>query len=228
MTVLKRVLRVFYVTSIVILMGACESIAPTPTVTATATIVPSLTPFIPSITPTVTPSPTNVPTATPDYCNSAQWQDKIQVISQDLFTAFEPGGPIALDRILGEQNPAWANFRQTDHGEVRSAGIIFHETSMGPELGTGINPAVILVTYGVERNWELPVNGDLVTEVDRIRALLHQRETYWILGTIDLSQYPMVANAATYALYYYFNGDLSKLEDWCRTYVRVFNESPLK
>ena len=164
----------------------------------------------------------------PDFCNSALWQDKIQVISQNRFTALEPGGPVDFDRILAEQDSAWADFRQSDHGEIRSAGIIFHETAFGPELGTGINPAVILVTYGVERNWELPANGDLVSEVDYIRAVLHQREIYWILGTVDQSQYLMVPNAATYALYHYFGGDLSKLEDWCHTYVRVFNESPLK
>ncbi len=77
---------------------------------------------------------------------------------------------MAFDRILAEQDPAWADFRQDAHGELRSAGVIFHETAFGPELGTGVNPAVILVTYGVERNWELPANGDLISAVDSIRA----------------------------------------------------------
>jgi hypothetical protein len=80
----------------------------------------------------------------------------------------------------------------------------------------------------MEQNWALPANGDLITEVDSIRAVLYQRENYWILGTVDRSLYPMVANAATYALYHYFGGDLSKLEDWCRTYVQIYAESPLK
>jgi len=152
-------------------------------------------------------------------------------MSQELFTALEPGGPTVFDRILVEQKPAWDEFRQYDHGEIRSAGVIFHETAFGPpspELGEGVNPAILLVTYGVDKNWELPANDDLVSEVDRIRAVLRQRENYWILGTVDRSQYPTVANAATYALYHYFGGDLSKLEDWCLAYVRVFNESPLK
>lgn len=184
----------------------------------------------PSITPSLTPSITPIITFTlpPDFCNSAQWQEKIQVISQDLFTALEPGGPTVYDRILVEQNLAWADFRQVDNSEIRSAGVIFHETSSGPELGTGLSPAVILVTYGIDRNWELPTNGDLVSDVDYIRAVLRQRENYWILGTVDQSQYPMVPNAATYALYHYFDGDLSKLEKWCRTYVQVYDESPLK
>jgi hypothetical protein len=54
-------------------------------------------------------------------------------------------------------------------------------------LARGVNPAVILVTYGMERNWELPVNGDLVSEVDSIRAMLRQYELDWILKTVDQS-----------------------------------------
>ena len=133
-----------------------------------------------------------------------------------------------FDRILKEQNRAWADFRQNVQGEIRSAGVIFHETAFGPELGTGVNPAVILVTYGVEVNWELPANGDLISEVDDIRAVLHQHESDWILGKVDPGQYPPMANAATYALYRYFDADLLKLKDWCHTYVRVYNESPLQ
>ncbi len=57
--------------------------------------------------------------------------------------------------------------------------------------------------------------------------MLHQHELEWILGNVDQSQYP-VANAGTYALYRYFNGDAPKLEDWCHTYVQVYDESPLK
>jgi hypothetical protein len=227
MKISKRVLILSFMLLIAVQLVACGIATPIQTITATTT--PSLTPIIPSITPSSTPTitPTITFTPTPDFCNSTQWQDKIQMISQDIFTSIGRG-PMALDRILVKQNPAWADFRQSDHGEIRSAGVIFHETAFGPELGTGVSPAVLLVTYGVDWNWELPANGDLVTEVDRIRAVLHQRENYWILGAVDRSRYPMVGNAATYALYHYFGGDLSKLEDWCRTYVRVFNESPLK
>lgn len=222
--------------TIAVELAACGVATPTPIITTiTLTTIPSPTPrIIPSSTPSYVPSmtPTIAFTPTPaDICNSALWQDKIQVISQDRFTALEPGGPTEYDRILVEQNPAWADFRQIDSGEIRSAGVIFHEIAFGPpspELGEGVSPAVLLVTYGVDKNWELPPNGDLAAEVDYIRAVLHQRENYWILGTVAQSQYPMVANAATYALYHYFGGDLSKLESWCRAYVRVFNESPIK
>jgi hypothetical protein len=109
-----------------------------------------------------------------------------------------------------------------------SVGVTFHETAFGPELGTGVNPAVLLVTYGVDKNWELPTNGDLRSEVDSIRAVLYQHDLDWIMGNVNQSKYPTIANAATYALYRYFNGDLSKLETWCHTYVQVYGESPLK
>src|SRR5215207_1227186 len=198
MTISERVLILSTLILNAIQLVACGVVTPPPiTATSTSIIVPSLTSVPPSITPTVTPTITCTPT--PDFCNSAQGQEKIQVMSQELFTALEPGGPTVFDRILVEQKPAWDEFRQYDHGEIRSAGVIFHETAFGPpspELGEGVNPAILLVTYGVDKNWELPANDDLVSEVDRIRAVLRQRENYWILGTVDRSQYPTVANAA--------------------------------
>lgn len=232
----KQILVLLIVILFAVQLTACGVTTPAPIIpTTTSTTTPSPTPsIIPSFTPTASfvPSvtPTIVFTPTPDFCNSALLQEKIQIVSQSVFTAIG-GGPTVYDRILVEQNPAWADFRQYNHGEIRSAGVIFHEIAFGPpspELGEGVSPAVLLVTYGVDKNWELPANGDLASEVDYIRAVLRQRERYWILGTIDRSQYPKIANAATYALYHYFGGDLSKLEDWCHTYVHVYGESPLK
>ena len=221
MIMLPRAFMVLALILILTALVACSNVTPAPTVGTTK--VSSLTPI-----PSITPSPIPSITPTLDFCSSAQWQDEIQVLSADLLTVLRPGGPRVFDRILVEQNPAWADFQQFDHDEIRSAGVIFHETAFGPELGTGINPAVILVTYGVEQNWELPANGDLVSEVERIRAALFQHRSDWVHGQVDQSQYSMVANGATYVLYRYLNGDLSKLEDWCHTYVEVYDESSLK
>ena len=116
---------------------------------------------------------------------------------------------------------------QTVHGELSSAGAIFHETSSGPELGTAINPAVILVIYGVEQNWQLPASGDLVSEVEHIRAVLYQHRSDWIHGQVDQSQYP-VANAASYALYVFINYDGEKLQIWYDTYQRLFGRDPFQ
>jgi hypothetical protein len=217
----RQVLIVSLAIPIMILVGACGNITPTPVVTAT--IVPSFTQSAPSITP----SPIPTITSTPDFCNSALWQGDIQVMSEDVFFTLGPG-PVTFDRILREKDPAWANFRQKDQGEMRSAGVIFHEHAIGPEWGMGVSPVVILVAYGMDQKWKLPINGNLVSDVEHIRDMLFQYRSEWVHGQVDRSHYPAMANGATYALYRYFNGDLLKLEDWCHTYVQVYNESPLK
>lgn len=213
-----------------VLSSACGNPGSVPAVPSHG--LPTPTMAIPPLTQAPAISAVSIPsfsqTITPDLCNAALSKDKIQVISNDLLTALGPGGPVAFDRILVEQNPAWAAFRQYDHGEMRTAGVVFHETAFGTEHGTGINPAVILVIYGVERNWGLPATGDLVSEVDRIRAALDGYRLEWVRGQVDQSQYPTVANGGTSILYRYFDGDLTKLEDWCQAYMQVFNESPLE
>jgi hypothetical protein len=197
----------------------------TPTFTATQTPTFTAT-ILPSRTPTETDLPT--PAATRDFCSAAEWQDEIYVVSSFVFVALRPGGPSTFDRILIAQNPAWAGFRQEAYGEIRSAGVIFHETSFGPELGTGVNPAVVLVTYGVALDWELPADGDLVSQVDQIREALIEYEHAWILGQVDRTQFPPIANGATYALYRLFEGEMELLEAWCHTFVQEFSESPLQ
>ena len=159
--------------------------------------------------------------ATPVYA-----EEVINILSTDLFGALHPGGPNTFNQILIDKNPAWADFQQEDHGEMRTAGVIFHETSFGPELGTGVNPAVVLVTYGVQNDWKLPPDGDLVSEVDQIRDSLSQHEFEWFQAKVDRSQYPPIANGATYTLYRYFNGNRKELEKWSIEFSTVFNMSP--
>ena len=186
------------------------------------TVSPTSTPFpLPTLTSNISP--------TPDICDPTQWQgNEIYLLSTNLFGALHPGGPNTFIRILIDKNPAWADFQQEDHGQMRAAGVIFHESSFGPEMGMGANPAVVLVVYGVNNNWALPVNGDLVSAVYQIRDSLYHDEAEWGFGDIDQSQYPPIANGATYALYRYFDGNKNQLETWCRTYLEVYGESPLK
>lgn len=184
---------------------------------------------------TSTDAPLPVPTATStistpfDHCNSAYWQEEgIYVLSTDQFGALRPGGPTTFDRILITQNAAWQDFSQEDHDEVRSAGKIFHERSFGPEMGMGVNPAVVFITYGVESDWNLPQSGDLISRVEQIRDQLYQDESEWAFGEIDQSQYPPIANGATYALFRFFDGNQDLLETWCRTYLELFAEPPFE
>jgi len=231
----------FSISSILILlMSSCSRMAKpvpisSPKVTQTSTILITNTPSV-TVTPTFTSSPPHTLSSTisptPNFCSPGQWQtNEIKVLSNDLFDAIRPGGPNEYDRILIFQNTEWESFQQEIEemdGELWTAGQIFASFAWGYELGTGVNPAVILVTYGVEKDWELPEDGDLVSKVDQIRGQLH---SYWgeiARNEIDMSQYPNVANGATYTLYRYFDGDSKVLENWCRTYFDVFGESPLR
>ena len=155
-------------------------------------------------------------------------EEVINILSTDLFGALHPGGPNTFNQILIDKNPAWTDFTQEDHGEMRTAGVIFHEASLGPELGKGVNPAVVLVTYGVKNDWVLPPDGDLVSAVVQIRDSLSQHELEWFQANVDRSQYPPIANSATYSLYRYFDGDRKELEKWSNEFSTVFNMSPVQ
>ena len=95
-------------------------------------------------------------------------------------------------------------------------------------MGEGVSPAVLLITYGVELDWELPPYGALVAKVVLMRNLLFQDNLEWNRGAVDQSQVPAIKNGASYALFRYFDEDQELLEKWCRTYIDVFGESPLK
>ena len=194
-------------------------------ITDTPTIIPTSTPnLLPTLTSTILP--------TPDICNPSQWKEEgIYILSPRQFDALSPGGPNTFDRILISQNPSWEGFLQEIKemdGELWTAGQIFDSYGWGSRLGKGVNPAVLLITYGVERNWELPTYGALVAKVVQIRTLLNRYESEWFRGEVDQSQYPAINNGASYALYRYYDGNQEKLEMWCRTYVDIFGESPIK
>ena len=155
-------------------------------------------------------------------------EEVINILSTDLFGALHPGGPNTFNQILIDKNPAWADFQQEDHGKIRTAGVILHESSFGPELGMGVNPAVVLVTYGVKYDWQLPPGGDLVSVVKQIRDSLFQYELEWFHDKVDRSQYPPIANGATYSLYRFFNGNRKELEEWSVEFSTVFEISPIQ
>ena len=232
---MTRKLFFFFVS--VLLTSCTVSPAEIPTATSQPTSLPSQTlASVPSATkkpttmPTLTTTSTQVsPSPTPDFCNPTIWQENdIYLLSPELFGALHPGGPNTFNRILIDKNPTWVDFQQEDHGEMRNAGVIFHESSLGPELGMGVNPAVVLVVYGIKNDWALPVNSDLVSAVYQIRDSLFQDELEWFQEKVDLSKYPPIANGATYALYRYYNGNEQKLESWCRTYIDVYGEPSIQ
>ena len=195
---------------------ATPSTAPNP-----ISLPPAWTPLYVTTTPTILPAPD------PDLCSAEHWEENfIYALSPRQFGALSPGGPSTFDQILADQNPAWADFEQLHQGELRSAGKIFHEASLGPDMGQGVNPAVVLVTYGLEYDWELPQDGDIVSKVEYLRDVLYQHEIEWFMGIVGPSEYPGIYNGATYALFRVFDDDAGKLETWCRTYLSVYGELP--
>lgn len=193
----------------------------------------SLTPITPS--PTSTPVPptataTLVQHPTPDMCNRNQWQDGMFILSDLQFDSLQIGraAKVSYNRTLIEKNPAWEGFTQFDEDLQHmweEAGDVF----LGRpyiKIGEGVAPGVLLITYGIEYNWEPPENGDLIARVVYTRDLLWAYFISWWKGNVDKSLYPPIDNAATYALYRYFDGDMDKLELWCSTFIEVFKEIP--
>ncbi|NOR89914.1 MAG: hypothetical protein GQ524_06635 [Anaerolineales bacterium] len=123
-------------------------------------------------------------------------------------------------------NPNWEGYRQKHQDDMWTAGTIIDQYAFYP-YGKGVSPAVIFVTYAVERNWELPAYGAMIAKVEQIRILLNNYETDWILNEVDRTKLPHLKNGASFAIYMYFDGDKKILEKWCRTYLEIFGESPI-
>jgi hypothetical protein len=209
-----------------------------PTLAAlSATPYASLAPITPSPMPssTSTPAPptvtaTLVQQPTLDMCSRSQWRNGIFILSDLQFGSLEIGraAKVSYNRTLIEKNPAWEGFTQYDEDLQHTweeAGDIFLGKKF-IQVGEGVAPGVLLITYGIEYNWEPPENGDLIVRVVYTRDLLWAYFISWWKGNVDKSLYPPIDNAATYALYRYFDGDMDKLEQWCSTFVEVFKEIP--
>ena len=214
---------------IVLLLGACGIVTPLPTVTATR--IPSLTFPSPSITPfpvntaTQTATVTPLPSSTPYSCEFT-WDVPWIILDDDTFRSFGSTTSVEIDEQLIQRNPQWQNFRQTVITDSWTAGVVFAQ-GYGAPGEYGVNPIVLMVTIGMELDWQVPPDGDLYGRVVETGKTLFAYSLEYHDQEDVREAYPQIGNAATYALYRYFNGDLSKLEIWCRTYVRVYNESPL-
>lgn len=235
-------LRRFFWSVFITLLVACGNLMPgsmptsVPTVTATATIVPSITPFTPSITPspnpTITPLPTNPFTTTlepdtPPGCMILNEDEKVYVLSDDVFFAYGPSAE-ELDQVLTANYPEWANYEQNVswYPEPVTVGKIVREASFQERFA--LNPAVTLVTLGESLNWQLPANTDLFLQSLSIGERLHHLWFEWTNPENEQirAQFPEVTNAATYALYVFFGYDLENLRAWCMSYQELFGTAP--
>jgi hypothetical protein len=232
MTVKLVVRQYFWIIYIVVLV-AC-GIRPAE---AVPTAVPSIMVSVPSVTsspiPTTTLLPTNTFTATlepgiPPGCMILNEEAKLYVLSEKEFFAFGPGER-ALDEVLVDHYPDWANFEQSVswYPEPVRVGKIIEAASFREHYN--FNPAVTLVTLGENLDWQIPSDGDLYSRSLVVSEALIRPALEWIKPENEQvrAQHPQISNGATYALYVFFEGDEDQLQTWCNTYRQLFGESSL-
>jgi len=237
MNLLKQAKKLVTLAISTILLVACGIATPAPTVTATT--VPSITPSTPSITPspipTTTSSPTNTLTASPEpdvapNCRITNEGGQLYLLNDQEFRDLRTGEG-KLDRALAAHYPEWANYTQPAPWSTQPVklGEIIVSASLDVELNLQINPAVTLVVLGESLNWQLPANTDLFSKSREISLILKQHDFDWVDDPQNeslRSQYPEVANNATYALYALFNFNLDSLQSWCNSYQQLFGTPP--
>jgi hypothetical protein len=188
---------------------------PTSTIISTKTRRPTIT---------STPFPTSLPTSTGNLastqsCMTNEQDSKLFILHNDVLFYSLVDEEI-LDKALLNNYLEWSSFRQKLdwRDEPVSAGIIIDDASFAETFQ--LNPAVTLVTVGLHLDWELPPDNDLFTISRSTGEKLDDQ-------TKIKTKYPEVGNAATYSIYAFFEYDQAILEDWCKTYVKLFDESPL-
>ncbi len=173
-------------------------------------------------------TPTSLPTFTPTPgCVVPGAAGDLLILHNDIFGNQGPNGP-ELDRHLADAFPQWESFQQKLEwrDEPASAGQVVDDASFAATFE--LNPAVTLVTVGMQLGWRLPLNGDLFTLA---RAAGRNLELLFWDHVFDeggvQGRYPEVANAGTYAIYAFFEYDQAALQEWCETYIQLFGQSPL-
>jgi hypothetical protein len=224
-----------FLTLVSFLLAACATneFLTQPTIITTTTSSPQ--PLVPLTTPSYTPSPIPLPTNTytaspePDIapnCRIANEGGRLYLLSGKEFSDL---GTLEgeLDRALVTHYPEWANYRQRVSWSTQPVklGEIIVSASLD-EYSRQINPAVTLVVLGESVDWQLPTNTDLFLRAQEISQELQQQfddfDSVNPQNESLRSQYPEVANSATYALYAYFNYNLDRLQSWCNTYQQLF------
>jgi murein DD-endopeptidase MepM/ murein hydrolase activator NlpD len=151
-------------------------------------------------------------------------EDIIIVLDDDVYFSFGPI-PKEMEERLFHLYPHWEDFQQTVNTDSWSAGIIIDQASFGgPEYG--VNPAVLLVTVGMELNWQVPSDGDLYSLAVQTAKELGRFAVEYDTQEEVQSSYPQIGNQSTYALYRFFGEDPERLVEWKETYQTLFSEDP--
>ena len=219
----------------VVILASCKSSPSTPAVSATDVMETPL-PIVkteivgqePIITTTViTPQETSTVTSPLLSCQITDKNGKLNVLSDEVFFAWNASED-EINQALADNYPQWSTYQQNVPWRTQTAslGKIVLEASYQEKFA--LNSEVTLVTLGESFNWQLPLDSDLFEHslliAERLVHLWHEF-THPDHEAIR-SQYSEVSNAATYALYVFFDFDKEKLENWCNAYQNLFSTSP--
>jgi hypothetical protein len=199
-------------------------ITPSPMSSSTSTPVPPTETLI--IEPSITPFRINVfiEQNTPFECEITNTEGSIFMLSDELFYSYLIVNSTNLDEILEKNFPDWKNFSQSvmSSNVPVPLSVIIVDASIQKEYQ--ISPIVTLVTLGESLDWELPYDGDIETRAKNISKQLHNSFADWYLSESGEYQkkYPQIENAATYAIYQFFQGDGERLESWCVSVQKLF------
>ena len=202
------------------------------TETQTVTITPPHT-QIPTSSLTITPTLPIVSTFTPiPDCSLPSADAVLYEIHDDRI--HWSGMHIAFHKQIKEQlekkYPDFYHFQQTVYYqqtektvEYPNAWYIIEQTSGSKYY---INPIVLLVTVGESLEWKPPANKDLYSISKETRLTLYQHYSDFKQNPEIRSKNPDIANAATYAIYAYFDSDREKVQLWCEEYVYITGQDP--
>jgi hypothetical protein len=160
-------------------------------------------------------------------CQITDKNGKLNVLSDEVFFAWRASED-EINQALANNYPQWSTYQQNVswHNDPVSLAKIVREASYQEKFA--LNSEVTLVTLGESFNWQLPLDSDLFEHslliAERLVHLWHEftNPDHEAIR----SQYSEVSNAATYALYVFFDFDKEKLENWCHAYQNLFSTSP--
>lgn len=227
----KNILRVALISFLIFLVSSCQSSSSTNVVSFTPTstlIITEVTITSSTVwTPTFNSTPMSSPASQISLCDFESLDPQGVLLNDEVYFSIGPI-PKEIDDRLSQIYPQWEDFDQIVTTDPWTAGVVLDQASFGgPEYG--VNPAVLLVTVGMNLEWQVPSDGDLYNRAVQTAKELEQYAVDYYTQEEIKSAYPQIGNQSTYALYQYFGEDLDLLEKWCRTYQAFFGDKyPLK
>ena len=148
------------------------------------------------------------------------------VVSNDYFaSSLSNEGVKQFEAALARAYPEWAALRIREGEQEWSLGT-FLQIISGPGRRNAVSPEVLVVTVGMKYRWQIPQKGDLARVFIRTGVQMTEDYAAFLNQPEIRHQHPQVGNAATYALYRYFEGNIQKLREWHATFVWIFGYDP--